>query len=55
MAKVEKLIIKLIMIQFIFLLISQVLLTQDEFRIYLSKALYYEGVVKGLPQGTTRQ
>ncbi|WP_169525402.1 DUF5359 family protein [Pseudalkalibacillus hwajinpoensis] len=55
MAKVERLLIKLITIQFIFLFISQVLLTQDDFRIYLSKALYYEGVVKGLPPITTRQ
>ncbi|WP_347549827.1 DUF5359 family protein [Pseudalkalibacillus hwajinpoensis] len=55
MKKVERLILKLIVIQFTFLIISQALLTQDHFRIYLSKTLYYEGVVKDLPQSIKEQ
>ncbi|MBF0709028.1 MULTISPECIES: DUF5359 family protein [Bacillales] len=55
MARMEQLLIKLIVIQFVFLIISQVLLTQEEFRIYLSKAIYYEGVLKDMPPLIRRQ
>ncbi|WP_160918966.1 DUF5359 family protein [Guptibacillus hwajinpoensis] len=55
MAKLEQMLIKLIVIQFIFLITSQLLLTQDNFRIYLSKAIYYEGVLKDLPPLIKRQ
>ncbi|MCA0172106.1 YpfB family protein [Bacillus sp. RAR_GA_16] len=55
MARVEKLLIKLIVIHFLFLIASQVLLTREEYRIYLSKAIYYEGVLKELPPLIKRQ
>ncbi|WP_377888773.1 DUF5359 family protein [Alkalihalobacillus sp. R86527] len=55
MRNVERLLIKLVVIQFAFLLIAQALLTQDSFRIYLSKTLYYEGVVNGQQMPAKRQ
>ncbi|WP_270179077.1 DUF5359 family protein [Alkalihalobacillus sp. CinArs1] len=55
MGKVERLLIKLVVIQFAFLLIAQTLLTHEPFRIYLSKTLYYEGVVNGEQMPSKRQ
>jgi hypothetical protein len=47
MQRVERIIIKLAIIQFIFLLLSQALLTKQEIAQYLSKVVYYEGVTRG--------
>lgn len=55
MRSVERLLIKLVVIQFAFLLIAQTLLTQDSVRIYLSKTLYYEGVINGQQMPSKRE
>ncbi|MBO9128262.1 YpfB family protein [Bacillus sp. 165] len=47
MQRAERIIIKLAVIQLVFLLLSQALLTQPEIAGYLSKVVYYEGVTKG--------
>jgi hypothetical protein len=48
MKRTERILIKLIIMQFIFLLLSQALLTQETAARYLSKVVYYEGVTKGV-------
>lgn len=45
--RVERFLIKLVVIQLLFLLLVQVLLTQPRIAPYLSKIVYYEGVTKG--------
>lgn len=47
MKRVEHFIIKLVMIQFLLLLLVQLLLMQPRIAPYLSKVVYYEGVTKG--------
>lgn len=47
MKRVEHFIIKLVLVQFLFLLLAQVLLMQPRIAPYLSKVVYYEGVTKG--------
>lgn len=46
MKRVEHFIIKLVLVQFLFLLLVQVLLMQPRIAPYLSKVVYYEGVTK---------
>ncbi|WP_162144530.1 DUF5359 family protein [Ectobacillus panaciterrae] len=48
MKRTEEILIKLIVMQFIFLLLAQALLTQEPVARYLSKVVYYEGVTKGV-------
>ncbi len=47
MKRVEHFIIKLVLVQFLLLLLVQVLLMQPRIAPYLSKVVYYEGVTKG--------
>ncbi|MFX3624755.1 MAG: DUF5359 family protein [Ectobacillus sp.] len=48
MKNVERILIKLAIIQLLFLLLGQALLTQEHFARHLSKVVYYEGVTKGV-------
>lgn len=42
--KVESLLLKLVVVQFLFLLVSQILLYKKELSPFLSKTIYSEGV-----------
>ncbi|MGG2092907.1 DUF5359 family protein [Bacillus sp. S13(2024)] len=47
MKKIEKILIRILIVQCLCLCIVQLLLTQDHIAKYLSKVVYYEGVTKG--------
>lgn len=46
MKKVEKYIIKLLILHFIFLFIGQYLISNEEIAPFVSKMIYYEGVMR---------
>ncbi|MGG2066395.1 YpfB family protein [Bacillus sp. S14(2024)] len=48
MKKIEKILIRILIVQCLCLCIVQLLLTQDHIAKYLSKVVYYEGVTKGV-------
>lgn len=48
MKKIERFLIRIVIIQCILLLIVQGALTQESIARYLSKVVYYEGITKGI-------
>lgn len=47
MKKIERIIIKLVIIQFVYLIIAQWLIAHDSLQPVLNKLVIYEGVMKG--------
>ncbi|MED2972731.1 MULTISPECIES: DUF5359 family protein [unclassified Fictibacillus] len=52
MKKIEGLLIRLAIIHFVFLILSQWILTHDTWKRNVNKSIYYEGVIKGKNPGT---
>jgi hypothetical protein len=48
LTRIEHLIIKLTVIQFVFLIIAQWLVQQNDWAVHLNKTFYYEGVVQDI-------
>jgi hypothetical protein len=45
--RVETIIIKLVIIQLLFMLVAQWILQNDEWAVHFNQSIYYEGVVNG--------